>query len=199
LLAGLGSLPLTFAGGLLAGVLEGVVRFRFTTIGAQELGMLLAIVGVLVVRRRWETPPAFVDGAGRSARPRRALGAAAPALWSAWRAFLLLIVAAACAFAIFRPIGNGLWAFVLSIGVVYAIQSLSLVLLSGWGGQVALMQGAYAAQGTGGTYITVLPAGDLVIVHQVDIDKNPKAWVPPSSYMAMLSMIVNSYCGNECK
>jgi CubicO group peptidase (beta-lactamase class C family) len=61
------------------------------------------------------------------------------------------------------------------------------------------MQGAYTAAGTGGTYITVLPAEDMVVVNQVDIDKNPKAWVTPSSYIAMLSMIVNSYCGDECK
>jgi hypothetical protein len=61
------------------------------------------------------------------------------------------------------------------------------------------MQGAYTAAGTGGTYITVLPVEDMVVVNQVDIDKNPKAWVTPSSYIAMLSMIVNSYCGDECK
>jgi CubicO group peptidase (beta-lactamase class C family) len=61
------------------------------------------------------------------------------------------------------------------------------------------MQGAYTAAGTGGTYLTVLPAFDLVVVHKVDITKNPKVWVTPSSYMAMLSMIVNSDCGDECQ
>ena len=34
------------------------------------------------------------------------------------------------------------------------------------------MQGAYTAMGTGGTFITVLPNRDMVVVHQVDIDKN---------------------------
>ena len=67
------------------------------------------------------------------------------------------------------------------------------------GVRTGFMQGAYTAFGTGGTYITILPEEDLVVVHQVDIDKNPKAWVSPSSYMAMVSMIVNSYCGKECK
>ena len=61
------------------------------------------------------------------------------------------------------------------------------------------MQGAYSAMGTGGTYITVLPNRDMVVVHQVDIDKNSRADVSPSSYMAMLSMIANSYCGDGCK
>jgi hypothetical protein len=38
-----------------------------------------------------------------------------------------------------------------------------------------------------------------VVVHQVDIDKNSRAAVSPSSYMAMLSMIANAYCDKDCK
>jgi hypothetical protein len=61
------------------------------------------------------------------------------------------------------------------------------------------MQGAYSAMGTGGQYITVLPSKDMVVVHQVDIDKNSGAGVSPSSYIAMLSMIANAYCDQKCK
>jgi CubicO group peptidase (beta-lactamase class C family) len=64
---------------------------------------------------------------------------------------------------------------------------------------IGFMQGAYTAAGTGGTYITVLPAPGMVIVHQVDIDKDYKADVSPSSYIAMLSMLANSWCGDNCK
>jgi hypothetical protein len=60
-------------------------------------------------------------------------------------------------------------------------------------------EGAYSAMGTGGNYITVLPAFSVVVVHQVDRDKNPHAAVTPSSYMAMLSMVLNSYCGHSCE
>jgi CubicO group peptidase (beta-lactamase class C family) len=60
-------------------------------------------------------------------------------------------------------------------------------------------QDAYTAAGAGGTYITVFPGWDTVVVHRVDIDANPKAMVTPSSYMAMLSMLANSYCGDHCK
>jgi CubicO group peptidase (beta-lactamase class C family) len=60
------------------------------------------------------------------------------------------------------------------------------------------LQGAYSAMGTGGTFITVLPARGLVVVHKVDIDRNPHASVSPSSYMAILSMIENSRCGDDC-
>ena len=59
-------------------------------------------------------------------------------------------------------------------------------------------QGAYSAMGTGGNFITVLPAFSLVVVHQVDRDKNPHASVSFPSYMAMLSMILTSNCGKDC-
>jgi CubicO group peptidase (beta-lactamase class C family) len=61
------------------------------------------------------------------------------------------------------------------------------------------MQGAYTALGTGGTFVTVLPAKDMVVVHQVDIDKDGRASVSQTSYMAMLSMIADANCGDKCK
>jgi CubicO group peptidase (beta-lactamase class C family) len=61
------------------------------------------------------------------------------------------------------------------------------------------LQGAYTAAGTGGTYITVLPFRDMVVIHQVDIDKKARAFVSPSSYIAMLSMLANAYCDTNCK
>ena len=62
----------------------------------------------------------------------------------------------------------------------------------------AAWQGSFTAQGAGGTYITVFPACDMVIVHLVDIDKNDNAFVAPSSYTAMIAMAMNSYCGEKC-
>jgi len=61
------------------------------------------------------------------------------------------------------------------------------------------MQGAYTAMGSGGTFITVLPGKDMVVVHQVDIDKNSHANVSNTSYLAMLSMIADANCGDACK
>ncbi len=60
-------------------------------------------------------------------------------------------------------------------------------------------QGAYTAQGAGGTFVTIFPAGDMLVVHQVDIDKNPKASVSPSSYTAMIAMLMNSFCDQSCR
>lgn len=50
--------------------------------------------------------------------------------------------------------------------------------------------------GTAGTFITVLPNRDMIAVQPVDIDKNARASVSQTSYLAMLSMIANCYCGD---
>lgn len=61
------------------------------------------------------------------------------------------------------------------------------------------LQGAYSGMGTGGTFLTVLPARNMVVIHKVDIDRDPHASVSSSSYIAMLSMLENSRCNGVCK
>jgi hypothetical protein len=39
----------------------------------------------------------------------------------------------------------------------------------------------------------------MVVVHQVDIDKNASANVSMSSYIALLSMIAEFHCGDNCR
>jgi len=60
------------------------------------------------------------------------------------------------------------------------------------------LQGAYSAMGSGGTFITVLPAKDMVVVHQVDIDRDPRSGVSLSSYIAMLTMLADANCFDAC-
>lgn len=43
------------------------------------------------------------------------------------------------------------------------------------------------------------PAKSMVVVHQVDIDKDYRADVSPSSYMAILCMLANAECAGDCK
>ena len=66
------------------------------------------------------------------------------------------------------------------------------------GVQAGFMQGAYSAMGTGGQFITVLPAR-VSSWHIKWISTRSRRRRPsPSSYMAMLSMIANAYCGDRC-
>jgi CubicO group peptidase (beta-lactamase class C family) len=60
-------------------------------------------------------------------------------------------------------------------------------------------QSAYTAMGTGGQYITVFPQLDMVVVHKVDIDRDPNANVTVMAYDAILSMLVDSRCATACK
>ena len=59
-------------------------------------------------------------------------------------------------------------------------------------------QGAYTARGTGGQFVTVLPLSDTVIVHTVDIDKNPKAEVSPENESTIRNMVLASICDGSC-
>jgi CubicO group peptidase (beta-lactamase class C family) len=70
---------------------------------------------------------------------------------------------------------------------------------SPWAGKYFMpFQGAYEARGTGGQYITVLPARDMVIVHKVDIDKDPRAFVSPEEWDAIVNMVIASTCHGAC-
>jgi hypothetical protein len=39
----------------------------------------------------------------------------------------------------------------------------------------------------------------MVIVHKVDIDKDPKAQIAAMDYDAILAMVIDSKCPSECR
>jgi hypothetical protein len=55
------------------------------------------------------------------------------------------------------------------------------------------LQGAYAAMGAGGQFITVLPSADLVVAHKVDIDRPPDGEVHAMGYHTILSMVISAH------
>jgi CubicO group peptidase (beta-lactamase class C family) len=59
-------------------------------------------------------------------------------------------------------------------------------------------QGAYTARGTGGQFVTVFPLEEMVIVHTVDIDKNPKAEVSGENESTIRNMVLASTCDGPC-
>jgi CubicO group peptidase (beta-lactamase class C family) len=60
-------------------------------------------------------------------------------------------------------------------------------------------QGAYSAMGSGGQFLTVFPMLDLVVVHKVDIDANPRAAISSLGYQAILDMLLDAKCSGPCK
>jgi CubicO group peptidase (beta-lactamase class C family) len=59
------------------------------------------------------------------------------------------------------------------------------------------MQGAYIAMGSGGQYIVVLPAVDMVIAHKVDMD-HYRGQVTPLQWDAILNLVLASSCEDNC-
>ena len=53
-------------------------------------------------------------------------------------------------------------------------------------------QGAYEARGTGGQFITVIPARKLVLIHKTDIDADPNANL--TDWPTITSMLLASAC-----
>ena len=58
-------------------------------------------------------------------------------------------------------------------------------------------QGAFSAMGSGGQYITVFPAADMVVVHKVDLDPY-RGDVSTMQWDAILNMVLAAYCEGNC-
>ena len=60
-------------------------------------------------------------------------------------------------------------------------------------------QGAFSAMGSGGQYITVFPAWDLVAVHKVNLDQDDQRHIDPGAWMTMLELVLDAKCGADCR
>lgn len=151
LFGGLVSLPLTFVGGLVVGVVESEFLLRFSAVGANSLGVLGLVVGLLFARKRWarEIPPEIVFPARRRAAVRSVLRATTIFRTSLVEVVQRLkpVIAAASLAALVIPARSEYWGFIGARALFYVIQALSLVLLVGYAGQVSLMHGAYVGIG----------------------------------------------------
>lgn len=151
LIGGLVSLPLTFAGGIIVGIVQSITVLRSATPGAQELVTLLLVVGLLIGRRNW---PAEATGEAFASTSAVRLPSLAPVtdrinqLYSRWQPLFIIVVGGGGVVGVLMAATSGYWGFVGARGLFYVIEALSIVLLVGWGGQVSLMHGAYVGIGT---------------------------------------------------
>ncbi len=165
LVGGLVSLPLTFLGGLGVGVADSLTTLRFSAPGAKEVVTLLLVVGLLVFRRNWapELPPTPEIRIRRRSRARDAAQSVSQVGGRLVQAVKWPLIIIGVTVGVVIPARSGYWGFVGARGLYYTIQSLSLVLLVGWGGQVSLMHGAYVGIGA---FTTAL----LVVTHGVPLE-----------------------------
>ena len=162
-IAGMESLPVAFAAGTGLGVLDAVVRWNFTKQSVTTVAFLVVILVALLLQR---------DRARRDNSEDSSLATAAAAATQIPSALRRLpeVVAG-------RVIGLGLLALFLilipatasdstvrlfSIATIYAIVAVSLVVLSGWAGEISL--GQYALVGAGGVAV-----GNMITRWNVDL------------------------------
>jgi CubicO group peptidase (beta-lactamase class C family) len=59
--------------------------------------------------------------------------------------------------------------------------------------------GAYSANGSGGQYLTVLPACDMVVSHKVEIEGDSPGDLVPFDYSTILQMVIAAHGSGPCR
>jgi len=155
LLGGFASLPATLIGGLGLGVVGEIVAGLPDPIGgfAPAIAPLLVLVLLLMRVERFfvsDLEAKAVEGDGRViGRGLRDPIIGTPRTW--W--------AGAAAVAVATLALSGFWTFVTTRTVIYALLALSLVVLTGWSGQVSLMPGTFAGVGASLTWVLATTLG----------------------------------------
>ena len=161
-IAGMESLPIAFVAGTGLGVLDAVVRWNFTKQSVSTVAFLIVILIALLGqresgRRENAEESSLATAAAAVTQIPTALRrlpevVAGRAIGLALLAILVIAVPAAASQSTVR---------IFSVGVIYAIVAVSLVVLSGWAGEISL--GQYALVGIGGVV-----TGNMVTHWNVD-------------------------------
>lgn len=156
------SMPVTFAAAVSLGIVDQLVRWNTTSPELVDVVLLVVIVAALLLQRGPGSRAFDADGGWREAELIRPVAPAVAALRSvrvARAAGLVALVAAL----VLGPllVGEGT-AYSLSIMAIWGLVAVSLVVLTGWGGQISL--GQFALVGVG-----AIVAGNLVSRWNVDL------------------------------
>ncbi len=156
------SMPVAFVAAVVLGIVEQIVRWNTSSPELVDVVLFVIIVAALLLRRSTGSRAHDADGGWRDAELIRPLAPAIAALrsvrWSK-RAGLFALVAAAVVIPMLVGPGTS---YSLSIMTVWALVAVSLVVLTGWGGQISL--GQFALVGVG-----AIVAGNFVSRWNVDL------------------------------
>jgi len=156
------SMPVAFLAAVTLGVVDQLVRWNTTSPELVDVVLLAVIVGALLLRRGTSSRAHDADGGWRDAeliRPVAPEVAAIRPVRLAKATAVLALVGAAVLVPLW--VGPGT-AFSLSIMAIWGLVAVSLVVLTGWGGQISL--GQFALVGVG-----AIVAGNLVSRWNVDL------------------------------
>jgi ABC-type branched-subunit amino acid transport system ATPase component/ABC-type branched-subunit amino acid transport system permease subunit len=173
------SMPAAFGAAVVIGSATEVVRWNSDTPSLVDVLLLVVIVVALLARRASATRAHDADGGWREADLARPLDpslAARRSVRVVRRAALVVLVAAAVVTPMVVAPGT---AFSLSVMAVWAMVGVSLVVLTGWGGQVSL--GQFALVGVG-----AVVAGNLIGRWDVDLFVSLALAAAAASVVALL-------------
>lgn len=156
------SLPVAFLTAVALGVMQGLVRWNTNTPSLVDVAVLVVILAALLLGEGKRSRAHDADGGWRNADLVRSLApriAALPVVRWSKRFGLLLLVAAAVVVPMFLGASD---AFSVSIMAVWAMVAVSLVVLTGWAGQISL--GQFAIVGAG-----AIVAGNMVSRWNIDL------------------------------
>ncbi|HEX4978484.1 MAG TPA: ABC transporter permease [Acidimicrobiales bacterium] len=128
----------SFVGGFAIGSVEALASTASSVPGIRELVVLVMIVALLLARRSW--PAALTSGQGLGG------GALGSRLSTPARA----LVGVLALLAVYNAATTDFWGYIGAVGLVYVLVGFSLVVLTGWTGQVSLMHGGLAGLGAFG-------------------------------------------------
>jgi ABC-type branched-subunit amino acid transport system ATPase component/ABC-type branched-subunit amino acid transport system permease subunit len=148
MIGGLVSIPAVFAGGIAIGVIEAVVRWNYPTGGVFEITLFVIVLGSMLARRslgmRARGGESTTWSLAGAVRPLPAAIAALPKVIAARR----MLIGGSIALAVLVPVPLSNAHRVLATSVVlFALMGLSLVVLTGYAGQVSLGQFAFVGLG----------------------------------------------------
>jgi ABC-type branched-subunit amino acid transport system ATPase component/ABC-type branched-subunit amino acid transport system permease subunit len=156
------SMPIAFVAAVGLGIVDQLVRWSTSSPELIDVVLFAVIVGALLLQRGSTSRAHDADGGWRDAELIRpitpAIGALRP-VRVARVAGLVLLTAAAVLIPL--QVGPGT-AYTLSIMAIWGLVAVSLVVLTGWGGQISL--GQFALVGVG-----AIVAGNLVSRWNVDL------------------------------
>jgi ABC-type branched-subunit amino acid transport system ATPase component/ABC-type branched-subunit amino acid transport system permease subunit len=148
MIGGFVSIPAVFAGGVAIGVVEAVIRWNYPTGGVFEITLFVIIVGSMLVRRSLGVRARGGEGTtwslAGSVRPLPAAIAGLPKVIAARRVLIGGAIAVAALLPV--PLSNAHRVLATSI-VLFAMMGLSLVVLTGYAGQVSLGQFGFVGLG----------------------------------------------------
>jgi branched-chain amino acid transport system permease protein len=147
-IASLTSIPLAAVGAVAIGIIDQAVLWAFKSTAAAD-GVMCAIIGLMLLlqRARASRVEQELAGAWRAARevrpiPREMRGLDAVRQMTRTLAAVAVVVVLGLPFVLSPTQTN-----VTTITLIYAVVGLSLLILSGWAGQISLGQFAFAAVG----------------------------------------------------